>query len=327
MKNKILVFVFLICFSSCSKDEVDPLADVAPDFLPYLQRFKTEAAARDAKLIYDHLKAEFVESGSIGGFCGYGDVNPPHVRIVNSDGCWNKITDTNKEILFFHELGHSILLRSHINDTLPNGDFKSMMFGGNQFYIYAESTPERRSYYLDELFNPSGVAIPDWAKSKVNPTLILFDTIPAGNVWTHTNQSPGNGNIGTIDQANYASSSHSLAISSSAASSAFSYWARTVSPAGIPVGSRLVLKVKVKLNNVTGTGVHIAMRGDIGTQVGFFVTTEGSITITGNQEFKEYSVSLKYFPGKISKIYIFLLMDGQSTGTAYFDDVAVVNYN
>jgi hypothetical protein len=61
MKNKILVFIFFICFSSCSKDEVDPLADVAPEFRPYLQRFKTEAVARDAQLNYDHLKAEFVE--------------------------------------------------------------------------------------------------------------------------------------------------------------------------------------------------------------------------------------------------------------------------
>jgi hypothetical protein len=325
MKNRFVVFLFLTFFFSCSKDEMDPLAEVAPEFRPYLQRFKAEAASRNAHPDYSQLKAEFVEPGSIGGSCGYGDVNPPHVRIVNSDGCWNKITDINKEILFFHELGHSILMRSHNNDTLPNGDFKSMMFGGNQFNLYAESTPERRTYYLDELFSPFSVPVPDWAKAKVNPTPILSDTISAANLWIHNNASSGN--QGMIDHANYASPSHSLAITSPVASSGFSYWTRTIPPSQIPVGSRLVLKVKVKLLNVTGPGVYIAFRGDVGTNSGFFVTTEGNVPITGTQGFKEYSVSLMYFPRNISNIFIFLLLDGQSTGTAYFDDVRVVNYN
>ena len=77
-----------------------------------------------------------------------------------------------EEALFFHELGHCILGRSHDNRLLPNEDPRSIMVEGNiDLYtrcLYpiggnCEDNTYKRAYYLDELFNRQ-TPVPDWAK-------------------------------------------------------------------------------------------------------------------------------------------------------------------
>jgi hypothetical protein len=63
-----------------------------------------------------------------------------------------------KEDLIFHELGHGLLKRDHLNSTLENGDWKSIMCGGTKVNNRSWNINYRgirRNYYIDELFNES----------------------------------------------------------------------------------------------------------------------------------------------------------------------------
>jgi len=321
MKSEKIVFVLFLLAIACSKDDD---ASIPSEFSGYVKRFVAEGQARGTATNTHDLSVTFVSESDLPGYCGQGLVDPPRVQIKNSDNCWNKRSDMDKETLLFHELGHAVLGRLHINDTLPNGDYKSMMFGGNQFNVYNSHTPEKRQYYLDELFNQSTSA-PGWSNAKTKPVEILRDSIAASNSWFFDNTGEPE-DKGTLSTAFSASKGHALSISSaSTASSGFSSWSYRITPSEIPVGSKLVLKLKVKLNEVAGNGVCVALRGDTSSENAFFVTTEGNQRISGTQEFKEYSVKLNYYPQDVSAIWIFLIMD-TSTGTAYFDDISLVNY-
>lgn len=124
------------------------------------------------------------------------------------------------------------------------------------------------------------------------------------------------------------SADHSLAIPSNGTSTGFSYWYYRWSPQDIEVGAELVLKLKIKAEGLTGDGAYFAFRADIeGEEYPvFFYTTQGEPAL-GTTDFKEYSVKVNYFPSMIEQLNIFLILDGSSTGTVYFDDIQVLKYN
>jgi hypothetical protein len=135
---------------------------VEPVFAEYVQRFELEAAKRgkDYKLQTEGLIIEFAKlKDEQAGLCHY--ENP--IRIEVDSVYWKKISatagaDMMKEDLIFHEMGHGILGRKHLNTILENGDWKSMMCGGTK----VDNRPwninyrrARRDYYVNELFNES----------------------------------------------------------------------------------------------------------------------------------------------------------------------------
>jgi len=133
---------------------------VESEYAEYVKRFELEAAKRgkDFRLQTEGL---IIESAKLkndqAGLCHY--ENP--IRIEVDSIYWKKISavagaDMMKEDLIFHEMGHGILGRKHLNSTLENGDWKSMMCGGDK----VDNRPwninyrrARRDYYVDELFN------------------------------------------------------------------------------------------------------------------------------------------------------------------------------
>jgi hypothetical protein len=317
--QKIVFMLFLLAIACSGNDDTIP-----SDFSIYVRRFEDEGHARSAAFSISNLTVLFVDEATLPMYCGYGTSDPPKVQIKKSGNCWYDRSDLDKEILLFHELGHAVLSRQHINDTLPNGDFKSMMFDGNQFGIYNEYTPEKRKYYIDELFNLS-VQPPDWSKVERKERIsILRDTIAQTNHWVFSNNNKPQDQGATIVTADQG---HALSITSATVmSGSFSSWTYEFPPSQIPPGSKLILKVQIKLNGVTGPGVYFAMRGDSGSSRNFFVTSQGTQSITGTRDFAEYSIKLNYYPNEVTRIYLFLLIDGTSTGTVYFDDVELVNY-
>ena len=170
------------------------------DFQIYIDRFVSEAATRGIKIDISGLNVSY--SDTLKFYCGYGVWSTRTVQISSRPGCWSQQTDLNKEILFFHEMGHAILVRFHDNTKLPNGDFKTMMFGGNQFSLYSADTPERRKYYLDELFNSSTPA-PSWSSLKVSPTIILDDSINFNSKMWRYEQTYGSNQTGKINSSWY----------------------------------------------------------------------------------------------------------------------------
>ena len=135
---------------------------VGEPFVEYLHRFEIEAAKRDKKFDFQTsgIIIEFADlKENQAGLCHY----EKPIRIEVDRGYWNKVSgksgaDLMKEDLIFHELGHGILNRNHLNDTLLNGDWKSIMCGGTKVKDRSWNINyrgERRDYYVDELFKES----------------------------------------------------------------------------------------------------------------------------------------------------------------------------
>ena len=183
----------LLFFTSC-KDSKE--YNVNSSFTEYLQRFETEGLTRGHTF-------DPQNNGLIIEFANLKDNNAglthyeKPIRIEIDKTYWNDISnsagaDAMKEDLIFHELGHGLLNRDHLNSTLPNDDWKSIMCGGDKVNNRSWNINYRgirRKYYVDELFNES-TPVPDFSSNKLpvdtvgfNPSFNLnFDT-PSQSGW------------------------------------------------------------------------------------------------------------------------------------------------
>lgn len=156
-----LLFIPIFLSISCKDTNEYRVND---EFAPYVQKFIDEAALRGKTYDFEKtgLIIEFANlDNDVAGLCHYEDP----IRIQIDKDYWNALQGTEgeelmKEDLIFHEMGHGILGRKHINDILENGDWKSIMCGGDK----VDDRPWninyrgfRRTYYLDELFNQSTI--------------------------------------------------------------------------------------------------------------------------------------------------------------------------
>lgn len=69
--------------------------------------------------------------------CGYGYINYNNTglrRVEIAPNCWEDRKENWKEWLMFHELGHAILERGHLNSVMPNRMAKSIMCGSGFGY-------------------------------------------------------------------------------------------------------------------------------------------------------------------------------------------------
>ncbi len=146
-------------------------------FVDYLHRFENEASRRGKNfdLSTTGLIIEFADlKDNTAGLTHYEDP----IRIEIDQTYWNNIStsagaDLMKEDLLFHELGHGLLERRHLNSILENGDWKSMMCGGDKVNDRAWNINYRgvrREYYINELFDES-TSTPQFSSN-----LLLVDT-------------------------------------------------------------------------------------------------------------------------------------------------------
>lgn len=171
MKNflNLLLFAFLV-LTACKKDPLPVQNYEAPkEIEPYVIRFELEAQKRGYSINIHKTNIIILYGDPIGSSVADCYMNT-NLIIVDSL-IWNTNGgDLERERVIFHELGHAYLKRLHLNDTMPNGEYKSMMLGGflpmpqlNRFnYFDISPLTNRHGYYLDELFN-STIEIPDWA--------------------------------------------------------------------------------------------------------------------------------------------------------------------
>ncbi len=169
-----ILFLLILQFSSC-KDSNEYRVDTT--FTDYLNRFDSIA----------HVHGKTFDSKTNGLIIEFADLkndnaglthyeNP--VRIEIDRKYWNDISkytgaDLMKENLVFHELGHGLLKRNHLNKVLENGDWKSIMCGGDKVNNRPWNINYRgirRAYYINELFDES-TAAPDFSSN-----LLLVDT-------------------------------------------------------------------------------------------------------------------------------------------------------
>jgi hypothetical protein len=107
---------------------------------------------------------------------------------------------------------------------------------------------------------------------------------------------------------------------------AFAYVGQTVA-LGDLTGRRLTLTAHIRLVDVRGAGVAIALRGDdpaLGPgNAEAFSTTQGRINIRGTADWAEYSVQLQDLDASIGRITAYVILLPGTTGSVYVDDVTL----
>jgi len=198
----VLICTSVLVFTSC-KDSKEYRVDSS--FADYLQRFETEGASR-GKTFDVQTNGLIIEFANLkDNTAGLTHYEKP-IRIEIDRTYWNDISksagaDLMKEDLIFHELGHGLLNRNHLNSTLENGDWKSIMCGGDKVDNRSWNINYRgmrRKYYIDELFNESTTA-PDFSSNQ-----LAVDTTGFGSFVKYNFDTPSQAGWKLGDSLNYA---------------------------------------------------------------------------------------------------------------------------
>lgn len=164
---KMLMLCALVAFLNSCKD--DNTYNVPNEFKSYVTQFAAEAAKRGHTFNFEKsgLIMEFADlKDGVAGVCHY----EKPIRIEIDKAYWEKLgtksgAELMREDIIFHELGHGFLNRKHDNSLLENGDWKTIMCGGDKLEDRAWNINYRgirRDYYLNELFNTATPA-PDFS--------------------------------------------------------------------------------------------------------------------------------------------------------------------
>lgn len=166
--------LLIITISGCADENIfEPTYDIPEELEPIVDAFIDEAASRGELIEKTNLIIQYDQNLEGCGRCNsIGSLETIQKKItINPNGlCWT--SELQKEGLLFHELGHCILGRLHIEQLLPNGDPKSLMVDDKTdlytgcVYQFGEedncNNTFKREYYLDELFDPN-TPVPAWA--------------------------------------------------------------------------------------------------------------------------------------------------------------------
>jgi len=122
---------------------------------PYDERFRSLAKVYGADLKNRTVSYSFRSFfGTTVGMCSFSSSGRNSVQFSSS--AWSKGSDTFKEMLAFHELGHCLLGRGHLNDTHGDGRPESLM---NSWLFNQNTYLANRDAYMKELFTAES----DWA--------------------------------------------------------------------------------------------------------------------------------------------------------------------
>jgi hypothetical protein len=148
----VISLFFLVSGISCSKDEaVDLFIDSS--LQTYFDRFVEEGALRNVTVDFAASRVSgyirLITAPNVIGECAHDDTKPNTVIIDRT--YWNASGDLDREFLVFHELGHCVLNREHLDDADISGNCVSIMTSGTGtcHINYNQAT---RKELLDELF-------------------------------------------------------------------------------------------------------------------------------------------------------------------------------
>ncbi len=176
MNRLLCIFLVVSIFSACKEnEEIVTVYEIEPDFEFLVDRFFEDAAARGIIIGKNNLIVKYGDPGeaTLCGSCNSIDIHSGKQKIViinERNICYDNSPD--KEALIYHELGHCLLGRPHLDFKFPNGDPVSIMVS-NSIHLYSPCSyaigdvnecnqTHKRPYYINELFNPSTPA-PDWS--------------------------------------------------------------------------------------------------------------------------------------------------------------------
>ncbi|MEE9348516.1 MAG: putative metallopeptidase [Flavobacteriaceae bacterium] len=158
--KKIIPFILILSFLSCSQDDYENSELNNTEFEPYFDFFIEEGIIRGQD--YTNYNINFyladIDFNNAVGLC-----YQQYERIIIDREYWNNANEKDKEWLVFHELGHCLLNRSHRNEKSNSGDCLSLMKGRENSFDCSENLFSSlwRKYYIDELFNQDTI-LPNW---------------------------------------------------------------------------------------------------------------------------------------------------------------------
>ena len=93
-------------------------------------------------------------------------------------------------------------------------------------------------------------------------------------------------------------------------------------------GRKLTLTARIRLVNVQGAGMSIALRGDnpatpVGSAAELFATTQDRIRITGNADWATYRIELDGFNRNITSVVAFVVLLPGTTGSVSVDNITL----
>ena len=146
------VIFFTACQLNSETGELRTYPLVDEDLWPYFQNFEEEALRRGYNIDLNLLEVTglilTIPQQGVAGTCTYG----AHINEVNIDvSYWNNSNVLRREYVVFHELGHCVLHRDHLEDA-DNGNCLSLMNSGTAGCDVAYN-PTNRDFYIDELFD------------------------------------------------------------------------------------------------------------------------------------------------------------------------------
>jgi len=334
MKNKLYLLCLLFAlFTNCNKSKNK---FVEKDLEVYVDRFFAEAEQREIAISDDDLEVVFRDL-SDEGICGLG-----HFRFEGTDlrkveinpdfFCWGFHDDLGRESLVFHELGHAILRKVHVNTSLPNGFPSTIMCDGNTcniFRFYDKYTQGKRKYYLDKLFKP-GTTTPDWARIKRAATLFFEEKVetdtPMGQLELSDLKTTTNFSAAIIDNPITQSKNIQLSVKEQIPNGATGSWVIRLDNPVIEEGLGLKLQAKIATEAMEGEGVAMLIRTLSGDDlealdISAAATSRNMHSITGNQSLQMYEIDLNYFPSDVRQIALIFQILPNTSGTAFLDDI------
>lgn len=166
--------------SSPSPTPTTPVSDLytgPAEVAKYVERFVEDAKNLGVDVTADmrspklsiQIKSLDSYGSSVIGLC---ETGTNLKRVTFDPDFWNSVSDTQKELLSHHELGHCVLFRGHRTATLSTGAFASIMYP----VIMSTATYQNNyKYYLEELFTWSALQVAEVAANQ-NTTHICNHT-------------------------------------------------------------------------------------------------------------------------------------------------------
>jgi hypothetical protein len=140
---------------SSSPSIVGELYDGPAEVEKYIQKFIDDAKIQGIDVLPDMKGPKLtIQISSLSAYgsstIGLCESGTRLRRVTLNPSFWNSVSDTQKELLVHHELGHCVLYRPHRSDLLSGGAYASIMYP----VIMASSTyTSNYNYYQQELFN------------------------------------------------------------------------------------------------------------------------------------------------------------------------------
>lgn len=145
MIKYICMLVLAMLVSACGAK----IVSIEPQYIKYVKEFENQSSTTNNKVIVDDLVVRTRDDlgGSILAQCRMYSVFTP--LIVVSKKYWVTMSETEREMVMFHELGHCILNRGH-NENLKEPNIpESIMYPyifSSDVYLFLKSN------YILELF-------------------------------------------------------------------------------------------------------------------------------------------------------------------------------